>query len=242
MRDELGFTKVAGAVLATLLVIFGLQNLSDIIYAPQPAPKAGYAVQVAEESAGPAEQADNPPDWGTVLPTANIQAGAEQSQKCMSCHSFAKGGANMTGPDNWGVIGRKPGTHPGFDYSPAMVAFGQKVPAWDYDHLYMFLKNPQDYIQGTKMTFAGLKSPEDRINLIAWLRQQSDSPAPIPPPNPKKAAAQPGPGKAPIPVTGKAASGGSSASAAKQAPSSGAAAAPSAVTNTPGQTTSSAKG
>ena len=63
MKDELGFTKIAGAVLATLLVIFGLQNLTDILYSPKPAAKAGYAIQVAEEAGGGgAEQADNPPD------------------------------------------------------------------------------------------------------------------------------------------------------------------------------------
>ena len=200
MKDELGFTKIAGAALATLLVIFGLQNLSDILYSPAPAAKPGYAIQVAEEAAaGAAAQAELPPDWGAVLPAANVQAGQDQSQKCASCHSFVKGGPNMTGPDNWGLIGRKPGSRPGFAYSQAMTDFGNKTPAWDYDHLYMFLKNPQDYIPGTKMTFVGVKSPEDRINLIAWLRQQSDSPAPIPPPNPKKAAAA-GPGASSAPA------------------------------------------
>jgi cytochrome c len=252
MKDELGFIKIAGAVLATALVITGLQNLTDILYSQKPAAKAGYAIAVAEEASTGAEPADNPPDWGTVLPTADVTAGQQQSMKCMSCHSFAKGGPNMTGPDNWGVIGRKPGTHPGFSYSDAMVAFGMKVPAWDYDHLYMFLKNPQDYISGTKMTFVGLKNPQDRINLIAWLRQQSDSPAPIPPPNPKKAAAEAGASSAPAAVVGKPSQGpstvaggkgssvGAGGAAGAQAPTSGAAAAPSAVTNLPGQTSSSA--
>ena len=44
----------------------------------------------------------------------------------------------------------------------------------------MFLAGPQAYIDGTKMSFVGIKAPQDRINLIAWLRQQSSSPAPIP--------------------------------------------------------------
>ena len=247
MRDELGFIKIAGAVLATALLITGLQNLTDIIYAPKPAAKAGYAIAVAEEASGGAEQADNPPDWGTVLPAANVSAGLAQSAKCASCHTFTKGGMDMTGPNNYGVIGRKPGSKPGFSYSSGMVDFGTKVPAWDYDHLYMFLKNPQAYISGTKMTFAGLKNPEDRINLIAWLRQQSDSPAPIPPPNPKKAAAEVGPSAAPAAVTGAPANGPSKVGAtsagagANQAPSSGAAAAPSATTDVKGQTESSTR-
>ena len=251
MKDELGFIKIAGAVLATALIITGLQNLTDILYAPKPAPKAGYAIAVAEETSGGAEPADNPPDWGTVLPAADINAGQQQSTKCQSCHSFAKGGPDMTGPDNWGVIGRKPGTKPGFAYSSGMVDFGKTIPGWDYDHLYLFLKNPQSYISGTKMTFVGIKSPQDRINLIAWLRQQSDSPAAIPAPNPKKAAAE-GPSSAPAAVTGAPANGastvaggkgsavGAGGAAGSQVPSSGAAAAPSATTEVKGQTSSTA--
>ena len=196
-------------------------------------------------------KADNPPDWGTVLPAADINAGQQQSTKCQSCHSFAKGGPDMTGPDNWGVIGRKPGTKPGFAYSSGMVDFGKTIPGWDYDHLYLFLKNPQSYISGTKMTFVGIKSPQDRINLIAWLRQQSDSPAAIPAPNPKKAAAE-GPSSAPAAVTGAPANGastvaggkgsavGAGGAAGSQVPSSGAAAAPSATTDVKGQTSSTA--
>ena len=220
MRDELGFIKIAGAVLATALVIAGLQNLTDLIYGPKPAAKAGYAIAVAEDTSGGGEAADNPPDWGTVLPAANVTAGEAQSAKCASCHTFTKGGMDMTGPNNWGVIGRKPGSKAGFAYSSGMTDFGSKTPAWDYDHLYMFLKNPGAYISGTKMTFAGLKNPEDRINLIAWLRQQSDSPAPIPAPNPKKAAAEVGPSAAPAAVAGAPAA--SAAPAASSTPASSA--------------------
>ena len=201
--SDLGFNKIAGAALATGLALIGLQQLADIIYTTKPAAKPGYAIQVAETTGGGGEEAaDNPPDWGTVLPTANVQAGQEQSTKCASCHTFTPGGANGTGPNNYGVVGRKPGSHPGFAYSSAMTDFGAKNPAWDYDHLYMFLKNPQGYISGTKMTFVGIKNPQDRINLIAWLRTQAPSPAPIPAPNPQKAAAGPGPGKAPAVVVG----------------------------------------
>ena len=215
--SDLGFNKIAGAVLATGLAIMGLRELSNVIYTPQPAAKPGYAIQVAETTeGGGAEAADLPPDWGTVLPTADLQAGEAQSKKCISCHNFAKGGANGTGPDNWGVVGRKPGSHPGFSYSSAMTDFGAKHPAWNYDELYDFLKSPQAYIQGTKMTFVGIKKPEDRINLIAWLRLQADAPAPIPPPNPKAAAAGPGPEtqQAPAAVVGSPESGGPAAVAA----------------------------
>ncbi|MEI9964030.1 MAG: cytochrome c family protein [Caulobacteraceae bacterium] len=191
--SELGFNKVAGAVLATGLAILGLRELSAIIYAPKPVAKPGYAIQVAEETSEAAPAADVPPDWGTVLPAADVNAGQAQSAKCASCHTFTKGGPNGTGPNQWNLVGRKPGSQPGFAYSSAMVDFGAKNPAWTYDQLYNFLKAPQSYISGTKMTFVGLKQPQDRINLIAWLRTQSDSPAPIPAPNPKAVRPPPAP-------------------------------------------------
>jgi cytochrome c len=67
---------------------------------------------------------------------------------------------------------------------------------WTFDKLFRFLKEPQSYVPGTKMSFAGLSSSKDRINLIAWLRTQNDSPVPIPPPAPAKPAAA-APGTAP---------------------------------------------
>ena len=188
MKDDLRWNKIFGAILATLLTIFVLKQAAEMIFATTPPAKPGDAIAVQIASTDTAAVADTPPDWGTVLPTADVAAGQTQSGKCLSCHNFANGGPNGTGPNNWGVIGRQPGTKAGFAYSTAMVAFGQKTPKWDYDHLYMFLGGPQAYIDGTKMSFVGIKAPQDRINLIAWLRQQSSSPAPIPAPNPKAAA------------------------------------------------------
>ena len=101
---------------------------------------------------------------------ACIRIRAAQSAKCASCHTFTNGGPDGTGPNNWAVIGRRPGSRAGFSYSTAMTDFGAKNPAWDYDHLYMFIKNPQGYIPGTKMTFVGVTKDEVRANIIAYLK------------------------------------------------------------------------
>ena len=95
-----------------------------------------------------------------------------------------------------------------------------KGGTWTYDELFKFLKSPQGYIEGTKMSFAGLRSAEDRINLIAYLRSDADSPAPIPPPNPKAAAPAPSQGGAPATPSGPAATppAGSSTTPAKAPP------------------------
>jgi cytochrome c len=198
--SDLTFNKVAGAVLATGLAIFGLRELSSGIFSDEKVDKPGFAVEVAAETGGGAAVADVPPDWGTVLPKADVAAGQAVFAKCQSCHSLT---ANGTGPDLMGVVGRKPGSEAGYAYSPAMEAFAAKQPIWDYEHIYEFVKSPGAYINGTKMTFVGLKKQEDRINLIAYLHTQGST-LPIPAPNPAAAAA-PAAGNAAAPAAGNAA-------------------------------------
>jgi cytochrome c len=197
--SDLTFNKVAGAVLATGLAIVGLRELSSGVFSQEKVEKPGYAVEVVEDSGGGAAVADVPPDWGTVLPTADVAAGEAVFQKCKSCHSAEQGGPNGTGPDLWGVEGRKPGSHAGFAYSAAMTEFGSKQPVWDYEHIYEFVKNPQKYLPGTKMTFVGLKQQQDRINVIAFLHSKGGT-LPIPAPNPAAAAAAAAPATAAAPA------------------------------------------
>jgi cytochrome c len=192
--SDLTFNKYAAAVLATGFTIALLVQVAGGVFSQEKVAKPGYKVEVAEDTGGAAAAADVPPDWGTVLPKADVAAGEAVFQKCKSCHNADNGGANGTGPNLWGVVGRAPGSHPGFAYSDAMKAFGAKQPVWDYQHIYEFVKGPQAYINGTKMTFVGLKQPQDRINLIAYLRGQGGT-LPIPAPNPAAppAAAAPAP-------------------------------------------------
>jgi cytochrome c len=184
MASDLTFNKVAGAVLATGLVIVGLRALSSGMFTPEQPAKPGYKVEVAAEAGAESNAPEVPPDWGTVLPKADVAAGQTTFAKCQACHSLT---ANGIGPDLMGVVGRKPGSEPGFSYSPAMEAFAAKQPIWDYEHIYEFVKNPQKYIPGTKMTFVGLKQSQDRINVIAYLHAQGGT-LPIPAPNPAAAA------------------------------------------------------
>lgn len=185
--SDLTFNKIAGAVLATGLAIVGLRELSAGVFAPEEVTKPGYAVEVVEEG-GSAAGPELPPDWGTVLPTANVAAGEATFAKCKSCHTVDSGGANGTGPNLFGVVGGKPGAHGGFAYSPAMGAFAGEHPQWTYDQLNEFIKAPQKHIAGTKMTFVGIKKPDERVNLIAYLATKGGSLA-VPAPDPSR---QPG--------------------------------------------------
>lgn len=227
--SDLTFNKIAGGVLLTGLVIFGLREASDIVFKKHEVEKAGYEIAVQAEGPGGAEAVDTPPDWNAVLTPANVAAGQAVSAKCAACHKLDASNANATGPGLWDVVGRKPGTHPGFNYSSAMKDFGGKTPMWDYDHLYEFLKAPGKYVSGTNMTFVGLKKPEDRIAVIAYLHSLG-SKLPVPPPRPAAAAA-PAAGAAAAPAAGSAAPGGTTApaagaAAAPAAPAAGGAAAP----------------
>lgn len=187
--SDLTFNKIAGAVLATGLAIVGLGELSNIVFKHEEPAKAGYKLDVVEESAGgETAVADTPPDWAAVLTPANVEAGKAVAQKCVNCHSFDANGPVIQGPTLYGVVGRDPGTHAGMGYSDAMKAFGGANKQWDYDHLYVFLKSPQKDVPGTKMTFVGIKAPEDRIAVIAYLHSLGST-LPIPPPRPAAAAA-----------------------------------------------------
>jgi cytochrome c len=184
--SDLNRNMILGAGLTTAFVLAVLGVITPMFFEPQPPAKPGYAIAVAEDTSGEAAP-EVPPDWGTVLKTADVSAGEAKTAVCKSCHVFDPAGTNNIGPGLYGVLGRKPGTHPGFAYSPAMIAFGAKQPVWDYEHIYEFIAGPQKYIDGTKMTFIGLKNSQDRINIIAYLHTLGSN-LPIPAPNPKAAA------------------------------------------------------
>ncbi len=200
--SDLTFNKIAAGVLASGLAIFLLREVATELFHQEPPEKAGYAITVAEEASEGGAAAEVTPDWGTVIPVANIEAGKTVSAKCASCHNFEPGGANGTGPALYGVVGRKPGSHPGFAYSAGMAGEATKVPIWDDGHLNEFLKNPGKYVPGTKMTFVGLKSQDDRTNMIAYLRTLGAT-IPVPAPAPAAAAAPAAEGEA-TPVDGAA--------------------------------------
>lgn len=98
--------------------------------------------------------------------TADLANGKAKFALCQSCHTITPGGANMTGPNLHGVFGKTSASNPDFKYSDALKNAGW---VWDASHLDQWLEKPQTYLPGTKMTFAGLKDPKDRTDLIGYL-------------------------------------------------------------------------
>jgi cytochrome c len=181
--DSFEFNKIAGAVLATALLVFGLNELAGILYHPHTPEKPGFAVEVAE-AAGEAGEAAAPEapavSLGTLLASADAAKGQTVFKACAACHDVSKGGPNKVGPNLWGIVGRNHGVHEGFAYSEAMAALKDKP--WDYAALNEFILAPKQAVPGTKMAYGGLKKDQDRANLLAYLATLSDAPVPFPAP------------------------------------------------------------
>ena len=186
------FNSIAGAAIASVLGVMviglGAQSLFHTSY-PE---KAGFAPDATFDTAGggPATPA-GPPDFGRVFADeaqlADLVARGQRAVGvCASCHAFEEAAGNKTGPNLHDVFGRPAHAHPGFDYSPGMQ--GHNV-TWSYLTLNEFLTSPSVAVPGTKMAFAGLRRPEDRMAVIAYLRSISPHSEPLPAPLPETPAA-----------------------------------------------------
>jgi cytochrome c len=136
------------------------------------------ALEEAEPEEAGAERAEAAEDGiGTLLVQADVEAGANAARKCVACHSFEEGGPARIGPPLWDVVGREIAALDDFAYSDALA---EKEGAWDYQTLDDFLAQPREWAPGTKMAFAGLAKPEERADIILYLRSLSNEPAPLP--------------------------------------------------------------
>jgi cytochrome c len=98
----------------------------------------------------------------------HADAGAIVFKKCMACHQVGEGARNGIGPVLNGIVGRRAGTYPGYNYSTATKNAGL---VWDEPTLRRYLRTPRDVIRGTRMAFAGLTKDRDLFDVIAYLRQ-----------------------------------------------------------------------
>jgi len=101
------------------------------------------------------------------------------------------GGPNKTGPNLYGVIGAPYAHKDDYPYSDAFKAEHAKGRVWSMEDLFTYLKDPKAWVPGNKMGFAGLKKPDQRADVIAYLRTMNDNPPPLPAAPPAAAAAAP---------------------------------------------------
>ncbi len=177
--DTFEWNKIAGGILATMLVIYVINGLGNIAVGPRAPETVAYPVPEMEDAATEATAAvvEEVPSLAALLAAADVERGMKVSRKCVTCHTFEQGGKNRIGPNLWNVVGRDMATVGGFAYSSAMKG---AEGAWGFTSLDEFLTRPKNFMPGNKMTFPGLKKAVDRANVIAYLRTLSDSPRPLP--------------------------------------------------------------
>jgi cytochrome c len=131
---------------------------------------AGASTTTAASPAAPPPTAEEAKALLATLPapynTADLENGERKWLMCKSCHTLVEGGANLTGPPLHGMFGRPAASLPDFKYSEALKA---KAVAWTPETVDPWLADPRAYAPGTKMSFAGVKTPKDRTDLIAYL-------------------------------------------------------------------------
>ena len=162
-----GYPALAFAMAAAALV--SACGKSEPPVMPSSAPEAA----AAPASAAPpsAEQLKSVAALPAPYNTGDPARGEEKFALCHTCHLSAKGAPNLTGPDLWGVFGTKAAQVPGFDFSDGLKKSGL---TYDAPTLDKWITDPRVLVPDTKMTFAGVKDPKDRIDIIAYLATQHD--------------------------------------------------------------------
>lgn len=102
----------------------------------------------------------------------NAEHGKTVFNQCKICHAVGPNAKAGVGPEQNGVVGATAGARAGYNYSPAMKEAGAKGLVWTPENLDKFIVNPKAVVPGTKMVFPGLKSEQDRADVIAYLATQ----------------------------------------------------------------------
>ena len=133
------------------------------------APAAVPAAEATAPAVAPAAEAAAPAAVTLASLKGDATKGEQVFGQCKTCH-VAEKGVNRVGPSLWGVVGRHSGSIEGFKYSAANKNSGL---TWTEDQLFTYLEAPQKTIPGTYMAFAGLKNPQDRADVIAYLKTKA---------------------------------------------------------------------
>ena len=208
---------IAGWVLFAGICALGLTIGSQMIFAGHNPKKPGFPIEDADGGAGGGASAVPLPN---LLAAADVAKGEAVFAKCAACHTINSGGANGIGPNLYGTLGEEigHGKH-GFAFSTALAGIGG---SWDFAKMDAWLTSPRKFAPGTKMSFAGLGSAEDRANLLVYLNAQGSNlplPAAEAAPAAEGAAAPTAEGAAPADAAAKPAEGAAApAGAAPAAP------------------------
>lgn len=169
-RVRLSFCMGVASAGVLALALSGCGKPNQSASSPSAAP--------AEAEGGPANLTDAQKktllaELPPAYQAADLSNGEARIDVCRSCHTFNQGGEDMTGPNLWGIFGRKAGSRPGFDYSDDMKHAGW---IWDADRIDKWIENPRAVLPDTKMTFIGLPDANDRRDVVAYLKLLTSPP------------------------------------------------------------------
>lgn len=173
--DSFELNKVFAAVIASVLLIMVIGIVAETPF-HQEQVKPAFTIEVAEAAVGE-EVVEAGPSFAELMAGASADRGSRQWGKCRACHTIEKDGANRTGPNLYGIVGRTVAALDEFRYSSALQALGTSI--WTYEMVDEWLANPQAMAKGSKMVYV-LGKAEQRADLIAYLATFSDTPVPFP--------------------------------------------------------------
>ena len=168
--------KIITAILVTVLVVFGIGKISNIIFDKDETSIVAYKVE-APEGLAVQVSAESSVDISALLAMGDAIHGEKVFKKCKACHSIKQDGGNKIGPKLWSVMFRPVGAVADYKYSKALSTYQKK---WTWEEMNGFLIKPSTWIKGNKMGFAGLKKEKDRASVILYLNQNSDNPKSLP--------------------------------------------------------------
>ena len=175
--DSFEINKIIAAILVTVLLIFGIGKISEIIFHTEKPDVQGYKVEIKVDTSADQAKTENQIDISALLAQGDTDHGKSIFKKCVACHSIAQDGGNKIGPKLYNVVGRTVGSLSDYKFSKALASYGRE---WTFEELNGFLIKPSKWIKGTKMAFAGLKKEKDRASVLLYLNENNDSPKNLP--------------------------------------------------------------
>jgi cytochrome c len=167
--DSYASKRLGASIVALLLFMLVVRIVYIAVEEPRNLSRPSYILKglVMDHPPGAAPlPPEAAPNWPVALAAADLAAGQHLSEQCAACHDLSAAATNQIGPPLFGILNRARASQPGFVYSDAMRSGHDP---WTSQALFTFIRDPQLYVPGSRMSLGGIANAQDRINLIAYL-------------------------------------------------------------------------